>query len=918
MKTSLPLNEAGRLEALRRYNVLDTPPEAVFDDLALLAAQICGTPMAVISLVDEARQWFKARIGVEVAETPREVAFCAHTVLQPDQIMEVPDAEQDARFINSPLMTEDPHIRFYAGAPLVDPRGHVLGALCVMDRQPRKMTKEQLAALQTLSRHVVAQLELHRLAVELAKKNVELERSEEQLRENIEQLARSEKDANRLLDQDERSRLALLSVVEDVQRAQADLRKNAAFINDVINSLTAHVVVLDADGKIIEANQPWVKFATANNAGTLASGYLGENYLTICANSIRLTNDADALAAMDGIRAVLAGSKPGFILEYPCHSPAERRWFQMRVTPLTGPQPGVVVTHENITERKLAEMNVLKLNRIYAVLSDINQTIVRKPDSQAMFDAACDIAVKKGGFRMAWIGLLDPKLRVVKPVAQAGKFDDYLEKIDIVIQESSYRDGPTAIAIKTRNHSTCNDIERDQRTACWRTEALRLGYRSSASFPLIVRGQVIGAYNLYAGESRFFDDDELRLLDGLATDISFAVEISQQDSERAKLEEQFRQSQKMEAFGQLAGGVAHDFNNILAVIQMQAGMLQTEPDVPPTQMHFAAEIEKAAERAANLTRQLLLFSRRQTLQLRDLDLNDVVVNITKMLYRILGEDIKMQIIYAPQPLFVHADAGMMDQILMNLTVNSRDAMPKGGQLIIETSAVELDEPAASQTDHARPGSFACLSVSDTGGGIPAEILPHIFEPFFTTKDVGKGTGLGLATVFGIVQQHQGWINVLSEPGRGATFRIYFPRLAKAVEKKSTLRATARMRGGSETILLVEDDASLRKSVRTTLSRLGYKVVEAMTGVEALEVWKLHHEEISLLLTDMVMPDGMNGIELAEKLLRKNPGLKVIYTSGYSADVDGKDFPLDEGVNFLAKPYEAHKLAKTVRSRLDAD
>jgi len=918
MKTSLPLNEAGRLEALRRYNVLDTPPEAVFDDLALLAAQICGTPMAVISLVDEARQWFKARIGVEVAETPREVAFCAHTVLQPDRIMEVPDAEQDARFINSPLMTEDPHIRFYAGAPLVDPRGHVLGALCVMDRQPRKMTKEQLAALQTLSRHVVAQLELHRLAVELAKKNVELERSEEQLRENIEQLARSEKDANRLLDQDERSRLALLSVVEDVQRAQADLRKNAAFINDVINSLTAHVVVLDADGKIIEANQPWVKFATANNAGTLASGYLGENYLTICANSIRLTNDADALAAMDGIRSVLAGSKPGFILEYPCHSPAERRWFQMRVTPLTGPQPGVVVTLENITERKLAEMNVLKLNRIYAVLSDINQTIVRKPDSQAMFDAACDIAVKKGGFRMAWIGLLDPKSRVVKPVAQAGKFDDYLEKIDIVIQESSCRDGPTAIAIKTRNHSTCNDIERDQRTACWRTEALRLGYRSSASFPLIVRGQVIGAYNLYAGESRFFDDDELRLLDGLATDISFAVEISQQDSERAKLEEQFRQSQKMEAFGQLAGGVAHDFNNILAVIQMQAGMLQTEPDVPPTQMHFAAEIEKAAERAANLTRQLLLFSRRQTLQLRDLDLNDVVVNITKMLYRILGEDIKMQIIYAPQPLFIHADTGMMDQILMNLTVNSRDAMPKGGQLIIETSVVELDEPAASQTDHARPGSFACLSVSDTGGGIPAEILPHIFEPFFTTKDVGKGTGLGLATVFGIVQQHQGWINVLSEPGRGATFRIYFPRLAKAVEKKSTLRATARMRGGSETILLVEDDASLRKSVRTTLSRLGYKVVEAMTGVEALEVWKLHHEEISLLLTDMVMPDGMNGIELAEKLLRKNPGLKVIYTSGYSADVAGKDFPLDEGVNFLAKPYEAHKLAKTVRSRLDAD
>jgi two-component system cell cycle sensor histidine kinase/response regulator CckA len=315
---------------------------------------------------------------------------------------------------------------------------------------------------------------------------------------------------------------------------------------------------------------------------------------------------------------------------------------------------------------------------------------------------------------------------------------------------------------------------------------------------------------------------------------------------------------------------------------------------------------------------LLLFSRRQTLQLRDFDLNDVVVNITKMLYRIIGEDIKMQLNYASQPLFIHADAGMMDQILMNLTVNSRDAMPKGGQLIIETSAAELDEHEASQMNYARPGSFVCLSVSDTGGGISPEVLPHIFEPFFTTKDVGKGTGLGLATVFGIVQQHQGWINVSSEPGRGTTFGIYFPRLAKVVVKKSTLRTTPTMRGGNETILLVEDDASLRKSVRTTLSRLGYKVVEAITGVEALEVWKQHHEEVSLLLTDLVMPDGMNGIELAEILLQNNPKLKVIYTSGYSADVAGKDFPLNEGVNFLSKPYEAHKLAKTVRDCLDKD
>jgi PAS domain S-box-containing protein len=387
-------------------------------------------------------------------------------------------------------------------------------------------------------------------------------------------------------------------------------------------------------------------------------------------------------------------------------------------------------------------------------------------------------------------------------------------------------------------------------------------------------------------------------------------------TEKRKLEAQFRQAQKMESIGKLAGGVAHDFNNILAVIQLQADLLKTEETLSPAQLDYAGEIGAATQRAAALTRQLLMFSRRQTMQPHDLDLTQSINDITKMLRRTLGEEIQLQFKFAMQSLFIHADAGMLDQVLMNLAVNARDAMPKGGRLIIETSAVEIDAAAAAHNPPDRSGSFVCLSVSDTGCGIPPEILPRIFEPFFTTKDVGKGTGLGLATVFGIVQQHQGWVRVYSEAGRGSTFRIYLPRLAAMTPQKSGQPASDFPRGGNEMILLVEDDAFMRASVFKALSKLGYGVLEAASGVEALEVWKQGRDKIHLLLTDLVMPGGINGKELGQQLLQEKPGLKVIYTSGYSTEVAGRDFSLEEGVNFLAKPFEASKLAQTVRNCLD--
>lgn len=387
-------------------------------------------------------------------------------------------------------------------------------------------------------------------------------------------------------------------------------------------------------------------------------------------------------------------------------------------------------------------------------------------------------------------------------------------------------------------------------------------------------------------------------------------------TESAKLEEQLRQSQKMDAIGKLSGGVAHDFNNILTVIQGHVTLVLAQGGLTPETRESLHEISQGAERAANLTRQLLTFSRRQLLQTATLDLNEIVANLTRMLKRIMGEDITMQLHYSPQPAVVKADATMIEQILLNLVINSRDAMPGGGRVVIETAHVHVDERALTQMPQGRIGDFVTLTVSDTGSGIPPEILPHIFEPFFTTKDVGKGTGLGLATVYGIVQQHDGWINVYSEPGKGATFRIYFPRQERPAPAPARPASLKDVRGGTETILLVEDEPALRVLVNRILSRLGYRILEAPSGAKALEVWAAHRDEIKLLLTDMVMPDGVNGRDLAARLVAERPQLRVIYSSGYSAEVAGRDFPLEEGVNFISKPYETLKLAKIVRARLD--
>jgi two-component system, cell cycle sensor histidine kinase and response regulator CckA len=385
-------------------------------------------------------------------------------------------------------------------------------------------------------------------------------------------------------------------------------------------------------------------------------------------------------------------------------------------------------------------------------------------------------------------------------------------------------------------------------------------------------------------------------------------------TERTNLEQQLRHAQKLESIGQLAAGVAHDFNNILTIIQGHADRLVEKCKDEEPLSEPLNQISAAAKRASSLTRQLLMFSRKQVMQSRVIDLNAVLGNLAKMLNRLIGDNIALETKYARELPPIEADPGMCEQIVLNLCVNSRDAMPKGGQLLITTSAVTIDSAYVNQHPEARTGGFVALSVTDTGCGMSRETLERIFEPFFTTKEVGKGTGLGLATVYGIVKQHQGWIDVSSEINLGTTFKIYFPATSKPIDA-SREKPAEKVQGGHETILLVEDEPVLRELAKIILHDYDYEVLEACSGVEALKIFEEHNGNIDLLLTDMVMPEGMSGRELAQELKSRKPDLKVIYTSGYSSDVMGEDAELRD-VKFLQKPYPPPRLAQVVRECLD--
>lgn len=459
----------------------------------------------------------------------------------------------------------------------------------------------------------------------------------------------------------------------------------------------------------------------------------------------------------------------------------------------------------------------------------------------------------------------------------------------------------------------------------------KLGLHSTLVVPLRVQGRFLGILTLgrFRPEAPPFDEDDVELAQNLADHASLAIENARlyanaadahRDAERAEqrrdsLEQQLRQAQKLEAIGRLAGGIAHDFNNLLSIVLGYSEDLLSDLPDGSSMRPDLLEIQLAANRAAQLTRQLLMFSRQQVVEPKVLDLNEVLEDMQRMLARVLGEQLELVVLPGTGLGRIRADRGNIEQVIMNLAVNARDAMSGSGRLTIETSNATVDEDFVRQHFGAKPGHYVFLGVTDTGTGMDAETRQQIFEPFFSTKERGKGTGLGLSTVLGIVQQAGGGVWVYSEPGHGTAFKIYLPRVEAELDATPSPDSAADLRG-TETLLLVEDEQAVREVARRILERHGYTVLAAQSPADALSLGKSHAGPIDLLLTDVVMPQ-MTGTGLAERLLALRPAIKVLYMSGYTDGSIGAQGVLEDGTAFVQKPFTSELLSRKVRSALDA-
>jgi PAS domain S-box-containing protein len=406
-----------------------------------------------------------------------------------------------------------------------------------------------------------------------------------------------------------------------------------------------------------------------------------------------------------------------------------------------------------------------------------------------------------------------------------------------------------------------------------------------------------------------FLHDSFGMVEGVAL-------IGEDITERRHLENQLRQAQKMESIGTLAGGIAHDFNNILTAIIGYGQLLERKVHGNPDLLQNVSHILSAAERAAGLTTRLLAFSRKQIIQPRPVALNSIIRTLEKLLKQLLGEDVELRTSLWPDDLVVHADSNQIDHVLINLATNARDAMPDGGLLTIETKRQDMDENYCTYYGFGSPGSYAVISVSDSGCGMDESLCQRIFEPFFSTKETGKGTGLGLSMAYGIIQQHNGYINVYSEPGNGTTFRIYLPLEGEA-DAVPTFHRDAVSSGGTETVLLAEDDVSVRDLMKTILGEAGYTVLEAVDGLDAVRIFKDHRETVQLVILDVIMP-GMNGKAVYDEIRGIRPLVKVLFCSGYASDIIHKKGILDDGFNFISKPVTPLAFLNAVRRVLDLD
>ncbi|GMV95177.1 MAG: hypothetical protein AMXMBFR82_49550 [Candidatus Hydrogenedentota bacterium] len=538
---------------------------------------------------------------------------------------------------------------------------------------------------------------------------------------------------------------------------------------------------------------------------------------------------------------------------------------------------------------------------LVALGADVSLAVSQSLTMRGMLQLCAESMVRHLHAAFARIWVADSSSEFLILEASAGMYT-HLDGGHSKIKVGEFKIGQ--IASELRPHLT-NDVLNDPRISDpgW---AQREGLVAFAGYPLVIDGRLLGVVGLFS--RRALSDTTL---DALAS-VSYTIAVG---VERKHLEEQLRQSQKAEALGQLAAGVAHDFNNLLTIIAGCSDMLLESDSLSSDDESLIREIEQAGVRAASLTRQLLAFSRKQAVESATIDLNTIIQDLEKMLLRLIGEDVELSTTLHPNLYTVDADIGQIEQVVLNLVLNARDAMAVGGKLTIETANVSLDREYTHSRPEVATGEYALVAVSDTGTGMPPEVLSRVFEPYFTTKEVGKGTGLGLATVFGIVKQWGGHISVYSEVGVGTTFKVYLPRNGSDVESAGERAARLKLPEGNETILVVEDDDSVRLLTTRVLKMCGYTVLEASSGEAALGIAGDYVGPIHVLVTDVVMPQ-MGGPQLVERIRAIRPDTCVVYMSGYTDDTIVRHGLLQSNAHYVQKPFTPRSLAQNIRAALD--
>ena len=780
---TMALCEAQRLAALARYDLFAAAAEPAFDEIAAFAAHICETSAAVISFVDDSREWIKSSVGLAHSEIPREHSFGGRTI-SGEGFLVVPDAVGDERFASNPLVAGEPHIRFYAGCAIVTPAGERIGTLAVLDPQPRVLAPLHRHSLRVLSHFVMARLELRRQSLELASRE-------------------------RLLDA-------------------------------IVDSEPECVKLLNRDGTVRMMNRAGLTMIDAESMDQIAGQPV--DFLVAAEHRSAFRELAERVFRGEGgtLEFRITGLK------------GTTRWLETHAVPLrdqTGQVTSLLGITRDITERKRADEALRESERNYRMLFQQATEGIVVTDASGRFlevnPALCSM-----------VGYSREELM---PMCV----------MDFVLPEEQTRVGP--------------EIERlasgDVVASEWR------GLKKD------------GTVFVVEVSAKRLDDGRI---------LAFVRDVT----ERTTLQARLLHAQTMESIGRLAGGVAHDFNNLLTVITGMADLVASSLPESDPRRDDVEEIRTAGERAAALTRQLLAVSRRQILKPEVLNLSTVISGMLPMLSRLLGEQIQLEASLPERIGSVRADPGQIAQVILNLAVNARDAMPDGGVLTIAARDVEPDRESSAG---AQP--IVMLEIADSGVGIDSAVRDRIFEPFFTTKDVGRGTGLGLSTVYGIVQQSGGTITVDSARGRGTTFQISFPRVDET-PRSAQPEVARRVDHGGETILLVEDERALRQLAARVLRGAGYTVIEAGTGDEALAVLDEQHPALDLVFTDVVMP-GMSGHELAARVTERQPGARVLYASGYAGWARLPRGVLDDPRRFVHKPYTPDQLKRRIRSVLDS-